>query len=72
MAKKSRRQRRAQAEKVVKPAQPIQPAATPAVVKTQQNSNFTEDYYYVYTDIRFLIVVTIVMIAAMVGLSYII
>lgn len=71
MAKKSRRRRH---ERVAK--QPVRVQATQPVETSSSNNpaqdalDFTEDYFYVYRDVRTLLIVTVIMIVLTVGLSY--
>ncbi len=73
MAKRSRKSRKM---RVSKPVAPIAPVASPQV-KAKNDSNgvevdFTKDYFYVFTDMRMMLVITILMVGLMVGLSYVI
>ena len=73
MAKKSRRERRAQAAKSspAKTRRSQQPATTPTA-PVEQATDLARDYYYVYNDVRTLLIVTAVMIVVMFGLSFVI
>ena len=85
MAKKSRRARKAEAAKMATTAQKTVAQATPEIMKAPEPEidlrseemnrkavTFTQDYYYVYTDVRILAAVTVVMIGLMIGLSFVI
>jgi hypothetical protein len=76
MAKKSRRGRRERRGKVAKQPTTVQSAQQAETLSgsgpAQDALEFTEEYHYVYTDVRTLLVVTIIMIALMYGLSYLV
>jgi len=70
MAKRSRKSRKARAQVPSTPA-----TSRPVAAKNSDNGaaiDFTEDYYYVFTDMRMMLIVTVLMVALMVGLSYVI
>ncbi len=69
MAKKSRRARRAQADKP-STAKPVSQAQVVSNTPSRKTVDFTQDYQYVYIDVQTLIVVTLLMIVVMFGLSY--
>ena len=83
MAKRTRtrkekraRPSRTSAEKTPQQAVPATPsaAAKPAAStnnRTAKGTAFTQDYYYVYNDVRLLLGVTVVMIILMIGLSFV-
>ena len=76
MAKKSRRARRAQKanKPSVKPSiteKPVSQAMEVSETSSRKIVDFTQDYYYVYTDIRTLLIVTGVMVVVIFGLSYV-
>lgn len=82
MAKKSRKarlaQRQAEAAKAsnrrtsaAKPTPTSQPVSNVSAPVAQKSSNFVQDYFYVYSDIRFLVAVTIFMIILMLVLSFV-
>ncbi|MEM7028638.1 MAG: hypothetical protein AAF629_03510 [Chloroflexota bacterium] len=84
MAKKSRRARKVETAKAVASTQKAVEQSSPEVSAAIEEKDegllaemdrkavsFTQDYYYVYTDIRLLIAVTAVMIVLMVGLSFV-
>ncbi len=78
MAKRSRK-----ARKALKSAQPASAARVASVAEAavedvaRVNANGADDdyidnYYYVYTDMRTMLVITLIMIVAMFGLTFII
>lgn len=73
MAKKSRRRR---PEKVAKQPATVQAAKQAETLSSsspaQDALDFTEDYYYVYRDVRTLLIVTVIMIVLIFGLSYLV
>lgn len=46
--------------------------AEATITSSSNNLDFTHDYYYVYTDIRLMIMISILMIGVMFGLAYLI
>ncbi|NIP27903.1 MAG: hypothetical protein GWO38_29830 [Phycisphaerae bacterium] len=72
MAKKSRRKRREKVAKQPTTRQTAQQGETLSSSTAQDVLDFTEDYHYVYTDVRILLVVTVIMIVLILGLSYLI
>lgn len=72
MAKKSRRRRREKVAKQSTTGQTAQQVETLSSSTAQDASDFTEDYRYVYTDVRILLVVTVIMIVLIFGLSYLV
>jgi hypothetical protein len=73
MAKRSRKGRPERAAKQVESAPPAQPAEIAlSSAPSPSATDFTEEYHYVYTDVRSLLAVTAIMIILMVGLSFIV
>jgi len=88
MAKKSRRARRQTREErqeTTTPSAESSPSATateasiPEPVseersspRTRQDSNFRQEYFYVYTDLRNILIVAILMVGVLIGLSFVI
>lgn len=83
MAKRSRRERRQLAEKQQKStpdSQPVTPepivsVAEPAASKatgSNRSVDFVREYYYVYTDLRTIVIMAVLMIAVLIGLSFVI
>jgi hypothetical protein len=77
MAKRSRRVRRPEFDKQVPvAAAPVIPAPEEADVSNGISKNilldFAEEYYYVYHDLRNVFIVSLLMLAVMVGLSFVI
>ena len=59
-------------------AQPQQPASVKPVAKSNGNASaaqttidFVKDYYYVYDDMRVMLILTVVMVLLMLGLSFV-
>ncbi len=72
MAKKSRKKR--SSSKSVKPVETVvvsESVAVSATVPTVNEADFTDNYVYVYHDLRTMILITLLMIAVMVALSYV-
>ena len=82
MAKKSRRARKKTTETQSQPVSRPIPATTPAAVEeptsgsilaaTRKSVDFAKEYYYVYTDLRIVTIVAIIMFGLMVALGYVI
>lgn len=72
MAKKSRRRRREKVAKQPPTGQIAQQVEALSSSTAQDVLDFTEDYHYVYTDVRTLLVVTVIMIVLIFGLSYLV
>lgn len=73
MAKRSRKSRKAQVSKPVASVVTSQPVkAKSKNAGNRAEVDFTKDYFYVFTDMRMMLVISILMVALMVGLSYII
>jgi hypothetical protein len=70
MAKRSRRERRAPAAKQTVRTQTPTPESPPAVT-SEPAADFTQDYFYVYLDIRTLLIISIIMILVTIGLSFV-
>lgn len=68
MAKRSRKQQKRSSTSIK--ATPSQPAASGSNGTTTSEVNFVHDYYYVYSDMRTMVIITVVMAAVAVGLSY--
>ena len=75
-SKKSRRVRRVEIQK-----QPAQPAVTPqpvpettpaAPANNRKLINFAQEYFYVYHDMRNVVIIGLVMFAVMTALSFVI
>ena len=82
MAKKSRRTRKQttdiQPQQASRPA-PIptsvaveEPDTSPILATPQKSFDFSEEYYYVYTDLRNVTIVAVIMFGLMVGLGYLV
>jgi hypothetical protein len=69
MAKRSRRSKKSSGVQAVKPV--VQTERT-VNSTTKRDVDFVSEYHYVYTDMRTMIFITLVMVAVVVGLSYII
>ena len=84
MAKRSRRERRQLTEKqqkstsspiqtspepIVSVAEPVAPRATSS---SRNGVDFAQEYYYVYTDLRMIVIVGALMIVVLIGLSFVI
>ena len=54
---------------VTTPAKVTTPRSSGAVVK--RGIDYVKDYYYVYNDMRTMLIITILMIAVMVGLTFV-
>ena len=75
-SRRSRRVRRQESEKPVpspaapapQVAAPVEKKATPAASRT--TVDFAREYYYVYAELRQILLVTATMFAAMIGLSF--
>ncbi|MCB0193855.1 MAG: hypothetical protein KDJ65_18035 [Anaerolineae bacterium] len=75
-SRRSRRVRRQESEKPVpspaapapQVAAPVEKKATPAASRT--TVDFAREYYYVYAELRQILLVTAIMFAAMIGLSF--
>ena len=80
MAKRSRRARRtSKPSKSVRPAPvvsatPVAKAAVGGIAPAANNGadDYIDNYYYVYTDMRTMIIITLAMVVAMFGLTFII
>ena len=82
MAKRSRRARKKTTETQPQPAsQPIptaapasveEPAASPVIAATRKSVDFAKEYYYVYSDLRNVTIMAIIMYGLMIGLGYLI
>ena len=80
MAKRSRKTRKARKpSKSARPASvasvaPVAEVAVENVVPAADNGadDYIDNYYYVYTDMRTMVIITLVMIVAMFGLTFII
>ena len=70
MAKKSRRARRTQAAKPSITANPVSQGQVVSNTPARKTVDFTQDYHYVYADVRTLVAITLFMIVVMFGLSY--
>ena len=77
-SRRSRRVRRQESEKPVpspaapapQVAAPVEKKATPAASRTTATVDFAREYYYVYAELRQILLVTAIMFAAMIGLSF--
>ncbi len=80
MAKRSRKTRKtSKSPKSARPASvasvaPVAEVAVENVVPVADNGadDYIDNYYYVYTDMRTMVIITLVMIVAMFGLTFII
>lgn len=70
MAKRSRRERRSRAASQPARTQTPTPESPPAVM-SEPAADFTQDYFYVFLDIRTLLIVSIIMVLATIGLSFV-
>lgn len=77
MAKKSRRARRQEAQKQSQPtptASPAPAAETPAPVTeptaNRKGVNFAAEYFYVYFDMRNVLLISVLMFVVLVALSF--
>lgn len=76
---KSKRSRRARRQTVEKPVQstpapaPVEKKPAPAAATpSRQAVDFAQEYYYVYAELRQILLMTAIMFATMIGLSYLI
>lgn len=84
MAKRSRRARRQESQKQtpvapqtpvtpkpapVKPAAPV-PVAGKATALNGKVVNFAQEYFYVYHDLRNVLIISVLMLVVLVGLSF--
>ena len=84
MAKKSRRARRQQAQKQpqsfvqetpIEASEPeVAPEPTPEdrPMVSHKAVNFAQEYFYVYVDLRNILIVAALMVAVLIGLSFVI
>ena len=80
MAKRSRRARKKTTETqpqaasqpvpVATPAAAEEPTSSPIIAATRKSVDFAKEYYYVYTDLRNVIIIAIIMFGLMIGLGY--
>lgn len=78
MAKRSRKARKT--SKSVQPAAPVAsvaPVAEAAVADIAEADgngagDYIDNYYYVYTDMRTMVIITLIMVVAMFGLTFVI
>lgn len=75
MAKRSRRPRRQDSERIVQPAAPAAPApeiSKPANGPVSKNVavDFAQEYFHVYQELRNILIVTVVMFVVMAGLAF--
>ncbi len=68
MAKRSRKSRKSTARKT---SRPVQPVAKATATVTQAPVDFTKEYFYVYDDMRTMLVLTVLMALVMFGLSFV-
>jgi hypothetical protein len=80
MAKRSRRTRKKEtqqqpASRPVPEAAPVavpEPTPSPVVAAARKSVDFAKEYYYVYTDLRNVAIIAVIMFALMVSLGYLI
>lgn len=75
MAKRSRRPRRQDSERVVQPAAPVVPVpeiSKPANGSASKNVavDFAQEYFHVYQELRNLLIITVAMLVVMAGLAF--
>lgn len=68
MAKRSRRSNKSTARRISTPVKPV--SAAPSK-KVQAEINFAEEYFYVYDDMRVMVILTVLMMLVMFGLSFV-
>jgi len=67
-ARRARRQKQTVIDTAAEAQETTQPAPTPPAV--QNDVNFAKEYFYVYKELRNILIVTLVMFAVMAGLAY--
>ncbi len=82
MAKRSRRARKKTTETQSQPPSRPVPTVTPPAVEeappspvaavARKSVDFAKEYYYVYTDLRNVAIVAVIMFGLMIGLGYLI
>ncbi len=68
MAKRSRKSRKSTTRTS---SRPVQSVAKPAASRTQVTVDFAKEYFYVYDDMRTMLILTVLMALVMFGLSFV-
>lgn len=68
MAKRSRKSRKSTTRAS---SRPVQPVAKPAASRVQPTVDFAKEYFYVYDDMRTMVILTVLMALVVFGLSFV-